>query len=89
MSINKVGKLIGVYPNRIWNIFNYWLGIAYFDAEHNNISTLGIGETSSKKGHDYITVAVDMKTSRVVHATEGRGADTITKIADYLKTKGT
>jgi transposase len=89
MPVNKVGKVIGVYPNRIWNIFNYWLGIAYSDAEHNNISTLGIDETSSKRGHDYITVAVDMKTSRVVHATEGKGADTITKIADYLETKGT
>jgi transposase len=89
MPVNKVGKVIGEYPNRIWNIFNYWLKIAYSDADHSNISTLGIDETSSKKGHDYITVAVDMKTSRVVHATEGKGADTITKIADYLETKGT
>lgn len=30
-----------------------------------------------------------MKTSKVVHATEGKGADTITQIADYLETKGT
>lgn len=89
MPVNKVGKVIGEYPNRIRNIFNYWLKIAYSDADHSNISTLGIDETSSKKGHDYITVAVDMKTSRVVHGTEGKGADTITIIADYLETKGT
>lgn len=48
MPINKVGKVIGVYPKRIWNIFNYWLGIAYSDSDHSKISTLGIDETSPK-----------------------------------------
>jgi transposase len=89
MPVNKVGQVVGEYPNRIWTIFNYWMKIAYSDADHSGITTLGIDETSSKKGHDYITIAVDMKTSRVVHATEGKGADTIAKIADYLEFKGT
>lgn len=88
MPVNKVGRLLKEYPNRIWTIFNYWMGISYGAADHSNISKLGIDETSSKKGHEYITVAVDMETSRVVHATQGKGAESITKIADYLATKG-
>jgi len=77
------------YPNRIWTIFNYWISIAYNEADHSGITTLGIDETSSKKGHDYLTLAMDLENSNVVHVTEGKGADTITVIADYLESKGT
>lgn len=89
MPINKIGDLLKEYPNRIWTIFNYWIQIAYSDADHSNIKHLGIDETSSKKGHDYLTIAADMDERRVVHVTEGKGADTITRIADYLETKRT
>jgi transposase len=35
-----------------------------------------------------VTIAVDLDERRVVHATPGKGAETITKIADYLQEKG-
>ncbi len=89
MPVNKVGKVLGEYPNRIWTVFNYWIGIAYNDAKHSEIKSLGIDETSSKKGHKYLTVAMDMDNSNVVHVTPGKGAKTITQIADYLESKGT
>ena len=89
MPVNKVGKVLREYPNRVWTIFNYWLSKSYSEADHSGIKVLGIDETSSKKGHQYITVAVDMESKRVVHATPGKGSDTIKQIADYLITKGT
>lgn len=88
MPVNKVASIMGEYPQRIWNFFRYWLGIAYQEADHKGITILGIDETSTKKGHNYVTIAVDMQQSRVVHATPGKGAETISKIADYLQQKG-
>ena len=88
MPVNKVGKTVSEYPKRVWTIFNYWISVAYSQADHKAISTLGIDETSAKKGHDYLTLAVDMEQKRVVYVTKGKGADTITAIADYLKHKG-
>jgi transposase len=88
MPINKVGKVLGEYPNRVRTIFDYWIGLAYSDADHSKITKLGIDETSSKKGHNYVTVAVDMETHRVVFATEGKGAETISEIAEYLDEQG-
>jgi hypothetical protein len=29
MPTNKVAKLLGEHPNRIWRIFNYWIELAY------------------------------------------------------------
>jgi len=88
MPVNKVGETVNEYPNRIWTIFNYWLNIAYSEADHSGIKELGVDETSEKKGHKYITIGVDMETRRVIHATKGKGADTITQIREYLETKG-
>jgi transposase len=88
MPTNKVGDILSVLPNRIRTIFNYWIGIAYSEADHSNITKLGIDETSSKKGHDYVTIAVDMDKRRTVFATKGKDAKTIEKIADYLDEKG-
>jgi transposase len=88
MPINKVANILKEYPQRIWTFFRYWLGISYQKADHQDIKVLGIDETSTKKGHNYVTIAVDMDQRRVVHATPGKGAETITKIADYLQEKG-
>ena len=87
MPINKVAKLLKVHANSIWTIFNYWLKKSYTEDNIENITQLGIDETSSKKGHKYITVAVDLEARRVIHATEGKNAKTIGRIKDYLVSK--
>ena len=88
MPVNKVGKLVNESPNRIWTIFNYWISIAYNKADHSKVSRLGFDETSVKKGHKYITLAVDLDERKVVHVTQGKDAQTITNIKDYLEKKG-
>jgi transposase len=88
MPVNKVGNLLEEYPNRIWTIFDYWIGIAYSEADHSKITNIGIDETSARKGHDYVTVCMDTIENRVVYACEGKGAECITQIADYLESKG-
>jgi transposase len=88
MPITKAGKLLGEYPNRLWTIFNFWVGISYNSEDHSKVTTLGIDETSSKKGHSYVTVGVDMKHRKVIHACEGKDSNTIKTIKEYLESKG-
>ena len=88
MPVSKVGQTLSEYPNRIWTIFNYWIGIAYPRADHHGVRVLGIDETSAKKRHKYVTVAVDLDERRVVHATPGKGSDCIETIQTYLEGKG-
>ncbi|MBP6386390.1 MAG: ISL3 family transposase [Pseudarcicella sp.] len=88
MPVNKVGNTVNEYPNRIWTIFNFWINRAYNAANHSTVTQLGIDETSSKKGHNYITLGVDLKGHNVIHAVAGKNAGTIAQIKDYLETKG-
>lgn len=87
MPVNKAAKVLQVYPNRIWNIFNYWISIAHNEDKIEELDKIGFDETSVKKGHNYVTTAVDLDKRRVLFATEGKGAECIEKSIKYLKSK--
>ena len=88
MPVTKAADIMDVYPQRLWNVFSYWINKAHKSADHSGVEILGIDETSSKKGHSYVTVAVDMEDRKVIYAVPGKGADTIDKIAEHLENKG-
>ena len=46
---------------------------------------VAIDETAAKRGHDYVSLFVDIDQHRVVFVTEGRGADTVREFADDLE----
>jgi transposase len=88
MPVNKIGRLINENPHRLWTIFNYWIRRAY-DADEPKIpKKLGLDETSKKKGHDYITLAVDLDERRVLHVTEGKDKNAVKAVKIYLESKG-
>jgi transposase len=87
MPVSKAAKLVKVYPQRIWNIFHFWISKMHSEDEIKDLTCLGLDETSSKRGHKYVTLAVDMDERRVLFATEGKGAETIEKTVDYLHSK--
>lgn len=84
MPVNKIGHLMNENPHRIWTIFNYWIKRARLNEKLNCPSAIGFDETSQKKGHDYVTLAVDLKERKVIHVAEGKGKSTIHAVKDYL-----
>lgn len=88
MPVSKAGQTMDVYPNRIWNVFNHWIKRAHNKDNVDDIKQIGFDETSTKKGHNYVTVAVDLDQRRVVFATPGKDSSTIASTADYLSSKG-
>jgi len=87
MPVNKAADLLGEYPQRLWTVFNYWIQIAYNADDQSQVTKLGIDETSARKGHDYVTVAIDIDKRRVIHATPGKDQQTIDKIREHLISK--
>ena len=87
MPVNKVGQLLKENPHRIWTIFNHWVNLAYQADDPSTVTQLGFDETSRRKGHKYVTVAVDLEQRRVLHVVKGKDAKTIEDIKDYLQLK--
>ena len=87
MPVSKASNILKVYPQRLWNIFDYWIKIAHSGDKIEELFNVGFDETSTKKGHNYVTILVDMKDRRVLFATEGKGSETILQSVEYLKSK--
>ena len=75
-------------PQRLWTVFNHWVGQARAADDPSSITKLGIDETSTRKGHHYVTLGVDLDAGRVIHATEGKGKETLDSIQKHLADKG-
>ena len=88
MPVNKAAGTLQVYPQRLWTIFNYWLKRAHLNDDQASVSALGIDETSSKRGHDYLTLAVDLDRKKVIYACEGKDEQTVVKLKNHLDSKG-
>jgi transposase len=88
MPVNKASRLLGECPQRIWNIFNYWISIAYDQDDQSSVTRIGIDETSVRKGHNYVTVMADIDQRRVLHVPPGKDKQTISTIKRHLQSKG-
>jgi transposase len=88
MPVNKIGELIHENAHRLWTVFNYWISRAYNADAPKTPKKLGFDETSKKKGHDYVTLAVDLDERRVLHVTEGKDKNAVKAVKNYLESKG-
>ncbi len=88
MPVNRVAEVLGVNPQRVWTLFNHWISQAREADDLSSITQLGVDETSSRKGHKYVTLGVDLEASRVIHACKGKGKETLHNIQQHLDSKG-
>lgn len=87
MPINKAASILNVYANRIWTIFNFWISRAFSKDDPGEIKHMGIDETSSRKGHNYVTITADLEKNRTIFATPGKDESSIYALSNYLKNK--
>ena len=88
MPINKVGSTIRVTPHRVWRVFNHWVEKGVKKDDLSTVTQIGIDDTSSRKGHNYVTVNVDLEKRRVIHVCEDRGTEAVAELATVLEEKG-
>lgn len=87
MPVSKVAEALSVYAQRIWNVFNFWVTDALKESKIEEVTGIGFDETSSKKGHAYVTTAVDLTSRKVLYAVKGKDKECIGKTVEYLKDK--
>jgi len=87
MPINSAAQILKVWAPRLWRLFDYWVEQARSKIDLSGLQKIGIDETSSRKGHKYVTLSVDIDKKRVIFACPGKDENTITKLHNYLETK--
>jgi len=84
MPVNAIARLVGEYDTRIWRILTYYVEQARRGQDYSQVQELGIDETSRKRGHNYITVFVDLRESKALFVTEGKDAGTLNAFSEDL-----
>jgi transposase len=76
--------MTNVSDNKLWRMLDLYVEAARFTEDCSRLSTVGMDETSVAKGHDYITLFVDMDQRKTLHIAEGKGSETAKDFVDYL-----
>jgi transposase len=89
MPINAIAEIIGEHDTRIWRVLEHYVKEARSNESFSEVHSVGVDETSRAKGHNYISVFVDLDNSKVIHVCEGRDSETVTSFkSDYEAHKG-
>ena len=84
MHVIQVALMTNVSSNKLWRMLDLYVEAARFDEDCSQLSTVGMDETSVAKGHDYITLFVDMDQRKTLHIAEGKDSETVKDFAGYL-----
>jgi transposase len=88
MPVNAVAGLIAEHDKRVWWILHHYVDRAHATQDVSLVSRLGVDETSSRHGQDYVSVFADLDGLGAIYATPGRGADTYERFVADLKARG-
>ncbi len=97
MTVAEAAATVGEHDNRLWRLLERTTTAALAQLDLSKTTTLCLDETSTRKGHNYITVASDPKAvglrqkdgttryrARVVAVTEGRDSASVAAVAEFL-----
>jgi len=84
MPFAAVARLVGLSWHRVHAICARYVELALANADLSDVYEIAIDETSSRRGHHYLTLVADMTARRVIFVTENRDSECIARFADYL-----
>ena len=88
MPVNAAARELREHDTRMWRIFHHYVNQAMEQLDLSAVKRIAVDETSSRRGHRYITLFVDVDTKIVLFATEGKSKDTLAKFKQHLISKG-
>ena len=88
MPIANAARLLGEHDTRLWRIVEHYVWRAVEALDLSQVRRIAADETSARRGHDYISLFVDMARRKVVYVADGKDAATVKEFADFLEAHG-
>ena len=88
MPIANAAKLLGEHDTRLWRIVGHYVWQAVEAMDLSEVRRIAADETSARRGHDYISLFIDMARRKVVYVAEGKDAAAVKEFADFLEAHG-
>ena len=88
MPVAAVARMVGEHDTRLWRIVLHYVDEARERADFSDVTRLAFDETAARRGHDYVSLFVDLDRRRVLFATQGKDAKTVAAFAQDLTAHG-
>jgi transposase len=88
MPVAAVARIVDEHDTRLWRVVHHYVDEGRARADASEVTKVAIDETAARRGHDYITLFVDIDQARVLFATEGKDAATVAAFAEDLAVHG-
>src|SRR5690606_34167456 len=88
MPVKAVADLVGENDTRIWRILHHYVETAREAEDYAEVRAIGMDGAEGKRGRHYLSRSVDLERSKVLFATEGKEASTVSAFRQDLEAHG-
>ena len=85
LPVHQVATLLGTYDLKLWNIMHAYTDKCRELEDFSTVERIGVDETAARRGHDYVSLFVDLDQKKTIFATEGKGSETVEAFARDLQ----
>jgi len=88
MPVKSISEYVGEHDTRLWRIIHHYVDIGRDVADYSTVQEVGFDETSSKRGHKYVSIFIDLAGPKVLFATPGKDSSTVKRFKEDLNSHG-
>ena len=88
VPVFRVAAMIGEHDGKLWRVLHHYIEEARARMDVSDVTRVAIDETAARRGHDYISLFVDIENAKVIFATPGKDAATVAAFAEDLTAHG-
>jgi len=88
MPVHNASKILGTTDHKLWRVLECYVEKGLYLADNSQLSAVGMDETSLKRGHNYITLFVDLAAKKTVFITDGKDHKTVKDFTMALENSG-
>jgi len=88
MPVAVVARMFDEWDTRLWRVIHHYVEAARDRADHSEVTSVALDETASRRGHNYVSLFVDLVCRRVLFVAEGKDAGTVDAFATDLAAHG-
>ncbi|WP_237394885.1 ISL3 family transposase [Methylacidimicrobium sp. AP8] len=88
MPVSQVAEMLKEQDTRLWRILEHYVEKAYRKEDWSGVKRILVDETSSKRGHRYLTAVTDADSRKLLFLAEGKGKETLEAFAKEMREHG-
>ncbi len=80
MTVKTRASFVNEHDTRLWRIIDHYVDKGRSEADHSTVTAVGFDKTANKRGHDYVSLFVDLAGPRILFATEGKDSSMVERL---------